>query len=319
MVIPPMGLFRQGISLFKIQKIIGEKIMIKNIFRFSLILVLLFSLSIYSINCSNDDDDEDIGEHIQPWGFVLYDSGVEVARYFQGELTDESEIHVHEGEMTGHIAVYFIDKDGNEYDPLEKDELNGGHHSLELTIDNTDVAEIWRHDQGEGEDWGFHVVGNEEGEAGLQLALVHEDHYGFVMPDDVWVPIHVEHGGGGEHGPPVGLVVKNEESGEVLAISTADSVDGQINVPLGDHTDHLEVEFFDANDVHFHPDVPVHSLAGAIADTTIAQFESHAGDGEPWSFWIHGLQAGDTTLELDLMHDDHIGWGAALAIPVHVE
>ncbi len=282
-------------------------------------LLLILAISFLGLTgCQDDDDDDDIGEHVMPWGFVLYDSGVEVARYYQGELEQDSEITVHAGEMSGHIAVYFIDQEGFDFNPVNNDDLNDGHHWLELTMQDTTVAKVWRHDQDTGEDWGFHAVGAAEGTTGLHIALVHEDHYGFIMPDDVWVPVTVSHESDG-HGPPVGLVVKDEETGTVLVTATADNVTGQLTVPLNGQTDHLEVEFFDENDVYFNPEVPVHSLAGIIADTNIAEFVSEAGNGEHWVFLLNGLQNGNTTLELDLMHDDHVGWGVALPIPVVVQ
>lgn len=291
--------------------------MSKNMFKwvlFALVITVIFSV----VGCDDDDNnDEDIGEHIMPWGFVLYDSGVEVVRYFKGTYTGE--IEVHESGMTGHIAVHFLDADSVKFDPADEPGMNEGHHHLEITIQDTSIAGLYRHDQGGGEDWGFHITGEAVGQTGLHLSLRHEDHYGFQMPSDVWIPIHVEHESGGEHGPPVGLVVKEEDSGTILATATAATVTGEIIAPIGDHTDHLVVEFFDAENRYFQPGVPVHSLMGTVADSTIAQFESHADDGEPWSFWIIGEQAGQTTLELDLMHDDHIGWGDALPIPVIVQ
>lgn len=285
-------------------------------------LILMLALTLVAttfIGCSDDDDDDDIGEHVTPWGFVLYDSGVEVARYFQGDLDPDSEIEVPEGGMTGQILVYWIDQDGDMFDPMQTPQLNEGHHHLEVTVQDEAIAGIFRHGGAdETEDWEFHVTGQAEGETGLKIALLHHDHYGFKMPEEVWVPIHVHHSDDDTHGPPVGLIVKDEESGDVLVTATDASVQGTLTVAAGSNTDHLIVEFFDANDVHFQPDADHHSLTGEVAHPATAEFESHADDGEPWAFQINGLQAGSTTLVLTLMHESSIGFEAAV-IPIQVQ
>lgn len=284
-------------------------------FRFLVIVLLVLSVL---TGCS-DDDEGDIGDHVTPWGFALYDSGVEVARYFQGQLSTNSLIEVPDDGMSGHILIHWIDADSVEFNPLNRPELNEGHHHLELIVQNENVAGIFRHEGvDEVEDWAFHITGLAEGTTGLHVALRHVDHYGFKMPDQVWVPIEIVHGSGENHGPPVGLVIMEESDGNVLVTVNASGVTGGLTVAAGNNTGHLEVEFFDSNGVHFQPDVPPHSLAGEVDHTALAEFESHAADGEPWTFQINGLQTGSTTLVLKLMHDQVVGYEAA-PITIHVQ
>ncbi len=165
---------------------------------------LLLTAMMTGIFCSKDKG-EDIGEHVMPWGFALYDSGVEVGRYFKGEFSANSGISISEGSQSGHISVWFLDQDSMEFNPQTTSSLNDAHHELELTVRDTSLASIFRHDQSNGEDWGFHVVGKSQGLTGLHIALVHEDHYGFIMPDSVWLPITVTEP---QQGPPLPLLDK---------------------------------------------------------------------------------------------------------------
>lgn len=139
------------------------------------VFILLLSLTVLAIGCSNPaGDDDDHEEHLHAEGAVLKMSGAEIVRIEEGEVKSGN-IEVNSGEETALITIYFLDENGDEFQP---------EHDYELRWDQIDtaVAEIEQHEE-DGK-WSFHVVGVESGETSVRFRMWHteEGHSDFDTP-----------------------------------------------------------------------------------------------------------------------------------------
>lgn len=148
------------------------------------LIVFFLALSIIVTGCNNPaGGDEE--EHPHAEGAVLKtDDGEDeeiIVQIEEGQV-QFGEINVTSGEQTLHINIYFLDEDGNEFQPDEPD--------FELRWDqiDTSVAEIVQADS-DGT-WGFHVVGIEQGQTQVRFKMWHlgEEHAEYVTPN---IPINV--------------------------------------------------------------------------------------------------------------------------------
>ena len=118
-----------------------------------------------------------------------------------------------------------------------------------------------------------------------------------------------------------------EARGVALRINGIDTVvvdsnrikQGRIAVQQGSMTSHISVEFIKESDGSRGTppaDDKDHTLGWVIADTSIAGVEHEAEDGE-WSLHIVGKKAGQTTIILRLLHNDHPDF-ESIPIPIEV-
>jgi hypothetical protein len=143
----------------------------------------------------------------------------------------------------------------------------------------------------------------EHGETSIEFFVSHGDHNDYRSGE---IPIRIEHEDESAHGAPVGYNLIDEESGNTLLTLSESGVTGSLAVNSGETTEHIEVEFFDANGVVFQPAVPPHALALESSDTGIFDITGLEED-EPWAFKIMGVSAGTATLTIRIMHDESIG------------
>ncbi len=104
--------------------------------------------------------------------------------------------------------------------------------------------------------------------------------------------------------------------------------EGQIDAS-GGRADHLEVPnggltakwtimFLDHDgDEIAPPDDPDDSFTWEIADATVVEVHQEPADVGKFEFQLRGLKAGETTIELQVAHDDHIDF-RTIPIPVRV-
>lgn len=106
-----------------------------------------------------------------------------------------------------------------------------------------------------------------------------------------------------EHADAEGLVLR--ANGQQIVEVKEGVVTGSITVEAGDETALIQVEFrdHDGHEVHAEDLDAEFSLGYSFGDASIAGWEQH--DGERWEFHVLGLAAGTTTLELQLLHNDH--------------
>ncbi|MEX0845262.1 MAG: hypothetical protein WD022_08260 [Balneolaceae bacterium] len=121
-----------------------------------------------------------VKKHSDPKGFVFKMNGQKiVTQTTGGTLTGEIDLVV--GEETDLITIYFLDHDGDEFQP-EEDE-----YSLGYEFDPEDIAEFEQHPE-DGR-WSFHIHAEAEGVTNLQLMLMHGTHSDFTTQD---IHVHVE-------------------------------------------------------------------------------------------------------------------------------
>lgn len=118
-----------------------------------------------------------------------------------------------------------------------------------------------------------------------------------------------------------------EARGVALRINGLDTVvvdsnrikQGRLVVKEGTTSPHISVEFLRESDgSRGTPDAADkdHTLGWSIADTSVAGVEREAEDGE-WSFHIVGKKAGQTTIIIRMLHNDHPDF-ESIPIPVEV-
>jgi hypothetical protein len=226
---------------------------------------------------------------------VLYDSGIEVARILRGITTDT--LITTEGGMTSHLDVKFIDENEKIINAPDTE-----HHNLDWEIDDPTIAGIWQH---EGEEGSFeiHLEGLKEGETMIEFFVMHEGHADYRSGK---FPVRIDHKDENVHGAPVGLELIDEESGNTLVTVNNDNVSTSLSVAVNETTDHIEVEFFDSNNITFQPEVPPHSLLVESSDTGVLAITGQS-ENEPWAFKIEGKSVGSATITIKIMHDDVVG------------
>lgn len=263
-----------------------------NLGRKLLIFLSIVILTVFNTGCE-DDPVTPQEEHYEAIGMVFYQSGIEIVRILRGETSDT--LIAPEGGLSDHTEVKFFDEDENIIDPPDDGK------TLFWAIDDETVADVWQHEGEEGE-FEFHLQGLEEGETTIEFFIMHEGHSDYRSGN---IPVRVEHEHG-SYGPPVGFELTDEESGNLLVTVNDTEVTGSVSVTAGTTTDHMEVEFFDEQGVHFSPEVPPHALLVEIADTTVASVDG-LEEKEPWAFAIKGLKTGSTQVTINILHDGNVG------------
>lgn len=127
--------------------------------------------------CESSTEPEE--EHYEPEGVELVMGGLVIASYDGETQRWTGELEVDEGEETPHIAVRFVDHDGDPI-PLEADTY------LEVDIEDTSIAE-WEQDT-PGE-FGGHLHGHVAGETDVTFMLMHGA-VGSGHADFVTTPVH---------------------------------------------------------------------------------------------------------------------------------
>ncbi len=104
-----------------------------------------------------------------------------------------------------------------------------------------------------------------------------------------------------EHHEPAGAVLKM--NGEEIARYDNGEITGQIEVNSGEETALITIFFLAGDGDEFQPDDPENSLNWKDLDESVAEVEKHEEDGK-WSFHIHGIETGETSVVFQLFHDD---------------
>lgn len=269
-------------------------------------LSILFSFAgiLFYSGC-NEDDPIPAEEHFEAIGVYLHDSGIEIASILRG-VTDDTLV-APAGGLSGSLNVQFYNENEEIINPPT------GGQTLGFEVGDTSIAGIFQHPGEEG-GFEFHLRGKQAGVTYVELFVLHEGHSDFRSGQ---IPVRVEDQSG-THGEAVGLKLYDEESGSLIATVNADStVTGSLSVPPNDTTDHIEVMFFDENNVEFQPPVPEHSLDYQLGNTTIAGIDPPTID-EPWAFRIIGNTAGATTIILILKHNNSAEYTSS-PVPIDVQ
>lgn len=266
-------------------------------YRFTLFTLLIVVSTVLFTACSEDDDPvQPQQEHFEAEGMVFSNSGIELLRIFQGTATGHFEVP--HGALSDHIEVTFLDENENEIDPPSDTDKK-----LAWAIDDPSIVEVYQH---EGEEGGyeFHLRGLEEGETMIEFFIEHAGHNDYRSGK---IEVHVEDGA--HSGEPHLIKIIDEESGNVLAeahLADENETSGSLTVKAGETSDHIEVQFFTESMERVYPDTDHHSLDFEIGDDNLLGVVPPEA-AEPWAFKITGKTAGSTTLQVLLMHEDHVG------------
>ena len=156
--------------------------MFKSIFAFS-----IFALAFFIAGCGDNPVDNDHEEHAgaEAVGLIIRDSGTEIVRVENGQVTGE--IEVGHGLETALLSVRFIAEDGDLFTPDADD-----GYALDWEIADESIAEVEHHEEDGA--WAFHIVGLAEGQTTIVIKISHGGHADFVSKE---IEIHVEEGGPG--------------------------------------------------------------------------------------------------------------------------
>ncbi len=256
-----------------------------------LLLSIVFTQFLFT---ACDDNISPTGEHIEAVGMAFYSSGVKVAEILRGETSDTLFAPV--GGLGDHIKIKFIDENGNEFS-VEED----AEQTLAWEFGNSNIASIWQHEGEEGS-FEFHLQGLLVGTTTIEFFAMHNDHSDYRSGN---IPIKIINESG-SYGSPIGAILEDEKSGNILARIQDSIVTGQLSIHADSTSDHIEITLFDANGVEFQPAVPPHSLNIVSGDESKLQIEQASSD-EPWAFKLIGVQSGTTTITIQIYHDDNIG------------
>jgi hypothetical protein len=137
----------------------------------TLFLLSVLFVALLATGCNPTGDNHD--HHSEPFGLVLLQSGVELAKQQSGSITYStgSSLSVPVGDETPLITLRFLDEDGDQFIP-EDDE-----YSLMWAIGNESVLEVHTHD-GDGK-WAFHLEGAGAGSTTIRFLLMHDGHSDF--------------------------------------------------------------------------------------------------------------------------------------------
>ena len=149
------------------------KLTIKNFGRLPLLFTISALLLLAGCNNPLDNDDHEHHEHAE--GAVLTMNGAEIVRIEEG-VVQSGQIEVTEGEETPLITIYFLNDEGETFQPDETE------YSLRWEDIDQSVAEVEQHDQDGA--WRFHIHGVAQGTTSVRFLLWHndEDHEDYETP-----------------------------------------------------------------------------------------------------------------------------------------
>lgn len=262
----------------------------------ALVPFLLFI--IIALNLAGCDEDsnpvKDPSPHFEAVGIILLESGVEIFRYFKGNISDTLKSPIG---LTPHWKIKFLDDNQNTLEaPSDADKSFG------WDIQDSSVLGVWQHPGEEGS-FELHLRGKKSGLTHIKFQVLHNGHVDFTTQ---YIPVLVQ---GIGHDEPIGVILKDEAALSEIAraplagngVST-----GSINVKKDSTTEHIEAVFYDINLIEFQPDVPPHSLRVECSDTTVVKIVDIL-PGEPWAFKIFGKSEGTANLIIHILHNGAIG------------
>lgn len=268
----------------------------------SSLFMLLFIISIFQYSCTEKEPTSPDKEHFKAYGFILETSGVTYMKVFRGQIDPQYNqfIEVAAGTMTDHLEIIFLDEDGKKLSPpKDKD------HSFGWNIADTNIAKVHRH----GEEWEFHIVGVKPGETTIEFLVLHNDHPDFRSPKITIKVTKIE------IATPVSFKILEEDTKEILATFDKNGViEGGIIIEYPNKTDHLLIEFYDANDNKIAIPSPPYSLKLKFSDETIVK-----ANVELWEFTLTPLKYGSTSFRVIICESEKEKYVFMGEIPVTVQ
>lgn len=264
-------------------------------------LAIIIIISIFFTGCKEDSNPTTPQTpHFEAEGLVIQDVTKKIFfAVYQGQILKEfNGIRLQDtlvaplNALSDHYDVKFLnDKKEIISAPTDKD------HTFGFSIDDKSVLDIYQHTVGE---FAFHLKGLKIGKTNIVLMINHLGHADFKTPK---IPVKVILDTT-KHGEPIGVLLSYEESGQLIANATLSNSTGTISVKLNDTTDHIKIQFYDANNIKFQPDPSIHSFDIVFDDATVSSFIKEAD--EPWVCRFIGKKVGTTYLTLKLKHQNEV-------------
>ncbi|XWN35858.1 MAG: hypothetical protein ROO71_07805 [Balneola sp.] len=142
----------------------------------ALYLLLVTGLFAACSNSTGSDDDD----HSDPEGFRLKLNGQTVVEQLP-DATVTGGFELEPGQETALITIFFLDHDGDEFQPDEPE------FSLGAEFEDEGIAEFEQH--AEDGKWSFHIHAEAEGITEMTLMLMHNGHSDFNTQG---IHVHVE-------------------------------------------------------------------------------------------------------------------------------
>lgn len=268
----------------------------------SFILKHIYALSIISLltgfTTSCSDETSPVippTEHFEPEGWVVRDATTKpVLVIWQGviqtswnSLPVPDTLYAPLNALSDHFTVKFLDINKNIINPP-----TDADHEFSWVITDTSKLSIIRDNP---TDWAFHLKGKTISATTLELQVLHVGHVDVKTPK---IPVIIREDTTA-YGEPIGLRLSNEADGIVLASATNLNSTGSLDVQKDSLTDHIEVEFYDAQNRFLQPEFPLHTLDFTIVNASIVQIIPEAS--EQWVIRVKGLTTGSTTVIFKLL------------------
>ena len=134
-------------------------------------LILILALLVGSLAACKKNPVEPDDDHAEAEGPVLRMNGVDIVTVKEARVTGGIRVKV--GTETDHIEVYFLNHDGNRFQPTSKD------FALGWAMADETVAGV---ELEAGKKWDIHIHGKKVGQTTLELRLLHVGHVDFRTP-----------------------------------------------------------------------------------------------------------------------------------------
>ncbi len=259
------------------------------------ILIFLFIVSLLISSCKeNDTPSEPQTPHFEAEGLIIQDATKKIIfAVFQGNLLKDfngnklmDTLIAPLNALSDHYSVKFLDANKNIINPPADDD-----HSFGYDITDKTILQIIQDDP---KDYAFHLKGLKSGTTTIELRVNHNGHPDFKTPK-IPVKVIVDTT---KHGEPVGVILSYEENGLEIVNATDKISNKNIVIPK-DTTDHIKIEFYDANGKKFQPEYPLHNFTLEILDNTIVSYIKEAD--EPWVLRFVGKKLGQTQFKIKLL------------------
>jgi hypothetical protein len=261
--------------------------------KLSLATLVASGLCLLACDSSNPVDG-DHEEHLTALGTAIVQAGDTLVIAHSAEPDDVlGQINLYEGESLEGLEVLFLSDHGEWFLPSAAQRQD---HALTILHNQLDLQiEV------DPETWIASMQGLHAGETLIRVEIEHGGHADYLSPE---LTVVVEESAG-THGPPVGM---NLLQGDSLLL-TADAnreVWGGLWVPSGEQSERISLWFFDEDSVLFQPGVD-HFPAFTLENPELMEIlhGETLPDGAVWDMALSGLQAGEGTLVIDVMHADH--------------
>jgi hypothetical protein len=155
------------------------------------LFILVFSLSLLLVSCSDSDPVAPSEEHFEAVGFIILDEdGNVIFKQLKGQIDNDISsgfsVLLASGEM--HYNIEFLDEDGNDIGVPGEDDHNHNEAMIETIIESEDDHTLSFESEDntlfelEIEGWEMHINPLKVGTTNFRVQILHEGHPDFTSP-----------------------------------------------------------------------------------------------------------------------------------------